>query len=80
MRSDKALEFDRLHGLVDDLFGEQMHSKRVYSLANASLGVLHAAAVGVTAIGQALAQARGLTRKHAVKQVDRLLANGALVV
>jgi hypothetical protein len=49
-------------------------------VANAALGVLTGATLGVHAIGQALAQARGLTRKHAVKQVDRLRSPGALQV
>src|SRR6201993_5147064 len=31
-------------------------------------------------IGQALAQARGLVTKHAIKQVDRLLSNGGIDV
>jgi hypothetical protein len=30
-------------------------------------------------IGQALAPARGLVTKHAVKQVDRLMSNGGIV-
>jgi hypothetical protein len=31
-------------------------------------------------IGQALAQARGLVTKHAIKQVDRLLSNQGIDV
>jgi hypothetical protein len=75
-----AVDFARVHGLVAELFGADMHAKRVHALANASLGVLAGASLGVHAIGQALAQARGVTPKHAVKQVDRLLGNGALQV
>ena len=55
-----------------------MHAKRVMSLSNAVLGAVHAAALAVHLIGQALAQARGLQAKHAVKQVDRLLSNAAI--
>jgi hypothetical protein len=33
------------------------------------------ASLAVAVIGQALAQARGLVTKHAIKQVDRLLSN-----
>jgi len=39
------------------------------------LGTLHAARAGITAIGEGLAVALGLERKHAIKQVDRLLGN-----
>jgi len=39
-----------------------------------------AASLAVAMIGQALAQARGLVTKHAVKQVDRLLSNSGIDV
>jgi hypothetical protein len=34
--------------------------------------------LGVAMIGQALAQARGLVTKYAIKQVDRLLSNSGI--
>jgi hypothetical protein len=39
-----------------------------------------AASLAVALIGQALAQARGLKTKHAIKQVDRLLSNDGIDV
>ena len=50
------------------------------SLAGATLGVMQAASLAVAIIGQALAQARGLITKHAIKQVDRLLSNSGIDV
>ncbi len=47
-------------------------------MAGATLGVMAAGSLAVAMIGQALAQARGLVTKHAVKQVDRLLAAGSM--
>jgi hypothetical protein len=41
---------------------------------------MQAASLAVAMIGQALAQARGLVTKHAVKQVDRLLSNSGIDV
>jgi hypothetical protein len=41
-------------------------------------GVLHAATLGIRAIGQGLAAAQGLVPKHAIKRVDRLLSNTEL--
>ena len=52
----------------------------VGSLAGATLGAMTAASLAVAMIGQALAQARGLVTKHAVKQVDRLLSNDGIDV
>jgi hypothetical protein len=40
--------------------------------------VIKSASLAVCTIGQALAQARELTTKHAIKQVDRLLSNSAI--
>jgi hypothetical protein len=62
------------------LYGEDLHAKRIASLANATLGVMTGARLGVQTIGAALAQARGLYPKHAVKQVDRLLSNQGIDV
>jgi hypothetical protein len=60
---------------LNSLFGSDLHAKRVCSLAHAVLGVMTSASLAVAVIGQALAQARGKTGKHAIKQVDRLLSN-----
>jgi hypothetical protein len=46
----------------------------------APVGVLEGAALGIHAIGKALAMAEGLKSKHAVKQVDRLLSNDGVRV
>ena len=52
----------------------------VDTLAAAKLGVMTGASLAVAMIGQALAQARGLVTKHAVKQVDRLMSNAGIDV
>jgi hypothetical protein len=65
---------------VEELFEDDLHAKRVESLANATLGVMSGASLAVSMIGQALAQARGLNTNHAVKPVDRLLSNQGIVV
>ncbi len=62
------------------LYGPDLHAKRVDALAGATLGVMAAASLAVAMFGQALAQARGLVTKHAVKQVDRLLSNNGIDV
>ena len=64
-----------IRAFIDDLYGHDLHAKRVDSLAGATLGVMTSASLAVAVIGQALAQARGLVTKHAIKQIDRLLSN-----
>src|SRR6202789_1142993 len=64
-----------IRGFIDSLYGHDLHAKRVDSLAAATLGVMTGASLAVAMISQALAQARGLVTKHAIRQVDRLLGN-----
>jgi hypothetical protein len=65
---------------IDAVLDHDIHAKRVESLANATIGIMTSASLAVSMIGQALAQARGLLTKHAVKQVDRLLSNQGINV
>jgi hypothetical protein len=69
-----------VRGFIGGLYGPDLHAKRVDSLAGATLGVMAGASLAVAMIGQALALARGLVTKHAVKQVDRLLSNQGIDV
>src|SRR5215203_1913888 len=69
-----------IRGFIGGLYGSDLHAKRVDALAGATLGVMTGASLAVAMIGQALAQARGLVTKHAVKQVDRLLSNSGIDV
>jgi hypothetical protein len=64
-----------IRGFIEGVYGHDLHAKRIASLAGATLGVMTSASLAVAMIGQALAQARGLVTKHAIKQVDRLLSN-----
>jgi len=66
---------ETVRNFVTRVFSEDLHAKRVLSLANGALGVVTGASLAVAMIGHALAQARGLADKHAIKQVDRLLSN-----
>ena len=71
---------DFIQDYLDGIFAEELHAKRVKSLANGTLGVMTSTSLAVSIIGQSLAQARGLLSKHAIKQVDRLLSNRGIVV
>ena len=57
---------------------DDLHAKRILSLTNGTLGVMTGTALAVSLIGQALATARGLIAKSAIKQVDRLLSNAGV--
>jgi len=76
----KAERLGEIRGFIGGLYGPDLHAKRVDALAGATLGVMTGASLAVAMIGQALAQARGLVTKHAVKQVDRLMSNASIDV
>jgi Transposase DDE domain len=81
MKADRQCgRFDDVRSFIGGLYGPDLHAKRVDSLAGATFGVMTAASLAVAMIGHALAQARGLVTKHAVKQVDRLLSNDGIDV
>jgi len=75
-----ALRHEEVQAFIAALYEGELHTKRVTALAGATLGVMASASLAVAVIGQALAQARGLVTKHAIKQVDRLLSNAGIDV
>lgn len=80
MPTPQPLAFEGVHRFLKTLFAQDLHAKRVLSLAGATLGVITSASLAVGLIGQGLALARGRLTKHAIKQVDRLLSNPGIAV
>lgn len=80
MRQKKFVRQEDVLAFVDDLLGDDVHAKRVLSLANATAGVLASTSLSIHAIGHGLAHAFGLSNKHSVKQVDRLLSNRGIAM
>ena len=75
-----AFSFNEVRQFLGGILGPDLHAKRVDSLSDATLGVMHSASLAVAAIGHGLAAARGVATKHAIKQVDRLLSNPGIKV
>jgi hypothetical protein len=78
--ANQQISFEGIQRFLKGLFGERLHSKRILSLAGATLGSIQSVSPAVALIDQGLAPARGLTTRHAVKQVDRMLANQGIDV
>ena len=70
----------KVKATLEKLFEDDLHSRRVLSLANSVVGVLDAAALSIHAIGRGYAHATGMNAKHGVKQTDRLLSNPGIDV
>jgi hypothetical protein len=77
-KESTGINNDKVFGFVNSAFGNTMHLKRVQSLANVALGLLHSEELILHKIGEGLAFAKELDKKHATKQVDRLLSNKKL--
>lgn len=80
MKIRSPIKAKQVKVFLDEMFANDMHAKRIASLANGTMGVLQSAALGVHAIGHGLAVANGLVDKHAIKQVDRMLSNAGIEV
>src|SRR5208282_6652879 len=74
------ISFDKVRHVLGGLLGPDLHDKRIERRSGATIGVLHSASLAVAAIGHGLAAARGLTTRHAIKPVDRLLSNPGIKV
>ncbi|MGD0107704.1 MAG: hypothetical protein ABSC06_27245 [Rhodopila sp.] len=80
MSANNQISFEGIQRFLKSVFGQDLHAKRILSLAGATLGAIESASLAVALIGQGLALARGLTTKYAIKQVDRMLSNMAIDV
>lgn len=80
MTTRPSLDEAGILNFLESLFEEDLHAKRIVSLAQCTLGVIHAASLAIHAIGIGMSEARGVEPKHAIKQVDRLLSNKGIDV
>jgi hypothetical protein len=62
------------HAFARELLADDLRAQRALSVGNGVVGVIHAAALSIHAIGSGLAQAAGMSSKHSIKQVGRLLS------
>src|SRR6201985_2794748 len=80
MSACETFSHQQVHQLLDEVLRPSLHAKRIASLADATLGVMHTASLAVCTIGHGLAVARSLNARHAIKQVDRMLSNPGIDV
>src|ERR1700747_351258 len=80
MSACKTFSHQQVHQLLDAVLGPSLHAKRIASLADATLGVMHTASLAVCTIGHGLAVAASLKRRPAIQQVDRMLSNPGIDV
>lgn len=68
-------KIEEVQKFVRNLLTDTMHKKRQDSLADAAFGLMHSSKLRLHKLGESLALAKNLKKKHATKQIDRLLSN-----
>ena len=71
----ERFSYQAIHDVLSGLLEQDLHAKRVNSLCDATLGVLHSGSLAICTIGQGLAAARSLKPKHAMLQEQPLFAD-----
>ena len=80
MKNDSANKLVKISSVIEEIYGEELHKKRQQSLAYAAMGVLASESLFLHQIAEGMVDTRGGKKKHATKQVDRLLSNKGLSV
>ena len=70
----------KISSIVNEIYGDTLHQKRQLSLGYAAMGLLASESLFLHRIGEGLAEERDSKKKHATKQVDRLLSNKGISV
>ena len=75
MFEDSECKLLKIIGLIEEIYGDKLHKKRQQSIAYAAMGVLASNSLFLHRIAEGLVKTRGGKKKHATKQIDRLLSN-----
>jgi hypothetical protein len=77
----RTLNRKRVTTMLENIFIEEdLHAKRLESLARYSIGTMEAPRAGIRAIGAAYAKVAHIQMRHGVKQADRFLSNPGIDV
>jgi hypothetical protein len=64
-----------IQSIISNIFGAELHKKRQLSLSYAALGLFESESLFLHDMGLGMAESRGVNKKHATKQIDRMLSN-----
>lgn len=80
MKVTNNIKIEQVRDFFGEVFDNSIHKKRQYSLADAAFGRLNSDSLRIHQLGEGLAKAKGLVKKHATKKIDRLLSNDKLSI
>lgn len=66
--------------VIEKIFENSLHKKRQLSLAYGAMGALGSSSLFLHDLGENMAKARNKNKKHATKQIDRLLSNKGISI
>jgi hypothetical protein len=80
MTSLAAEKLIQVRTIIDEIYGVELHKKRQQSIAFAAMGLLASESLFLHQMAEGLVDTRGGSKKHATKQIDRLLSNKGVSV
>lgn len=80
MKGDSADKLVKISSVINEIYGDDLHKKRQLSIAYAAMGLLASESLFLHRMAEGLVDTRGGDKKHAAKQIDRLLSNKGVSV
>jgi len=80
MKADSADKLVKISTVIKEIYGDVLHKKRQLSIAYAAMGLLASESLFLHRMAEGLVDTRGGNKKHAAKQIDRLLSNRGVSV
>ncbi len=80
MEVNSAEKLVKISTVIEEIYGDKLHKKRQLSLAYAAMGVLASESLFLHRMAEGLVDTCGGSKKHATKQIDRLLSNKGLSI
>ena len=80
MKADSANKLVKISTVIKEIYGDDLHKKRQLSIAYAAMGLLASESLFLHRMAEGLVDTRGGNKKHAAKQIVRLLSNKGISV
>ena len=75
MKAESADKLVKISSVINEIYGDDLHKKRQQSIAFAAMGLLSSESLFLHRMAEGLVNTRGGDKKHATKQIDRLLTH-----
>jgi hypothetical protein len=80
MKAESANKLVKISTVIHEIYGDDLHKKRQLSISYAAMGLLSSESLFLHRMAEGLVDTLGVKKKHATKQIDRLLSNKGISV